>query len=264
VEGFPMKSIRNFFFHTLTIAQDCFLDLFRQRILYNIFFVSLFLLFFGYLAALLVFGHQDRVMLHFGTMVNALSVFFVAAGAGARSIRNEVEQRTAYLPLSRPISRTSYYYGKWLGISLFTFLNTLLLTLVLVFGLYLTGGHANLAFVQSAVLIWCETLLVSSLSLLLSLYLRQGLSAMVCMAYLFLGHNHDQMDFLKAQGSEGGGIFSFIKWVTPNTQALLMDTRAFYDSPLTAVEFSQRFGYGFMWALFFLLIGNALFYRKNL
>jgi hypothetical protein len=261
VEGQAMKS---FFRATITVARFSFVELIRQRILYNIFFVALFLLFFGYLAALLVFGHQDRVMLHFGTMVNALSVFVVAAGAGARAIRLETEQRTCYLPLSKPISRSSYFYGKWLGIVLFSALNVILLTWVLSIGLRITSGHVNTAFFQSAILIWCETLLVSSLALLLSLFLRQGLSAMICIAYLFLGHNHEQMDFLIKQGSDKGGIFELIKFITPNAQLLLMDTRVYYDMPLSSFEFAERFGYGLLWAFFFLLIGNAVFYRKNL
>ena len=256
--------MKSFLHATFTVARFSFGDLVRQRILYNIFFVSLFLLFFGYLAALLVFGHQDRVMLHFGTMVNALSVFVVAAGAGARSIRIEIDQRTCYLPLSKPISRTSYFYGKWAGIILFSALNVILLTIVLSIGLKITNGHVNLAFIQSAVLIWCETLLVSALALFLSLFLRQGLSAMVCMAYLFLGHNHEQMDFLLKQGSDKSGIFSLLKFLTPNAQVLLMDTRVYYDFPLSPFEFVERFGYGLLWTFFFLLIGNAVFYRKNL
>ena len=179
-------------------------------------------------------------------------------------VRSDIEQRICYLPLSRPISRVSYFYGKWFGIVIFTGLNIVLLTVVLSLGLRITGGHVNLAFLESAILIWCETLMVGALALFLSLFLRQGLSAMVCMAYLFLAHNHDQMDFLKQQGSDVIGVFSLIKWITPNAQNLLMDTRVYYDFPLSLFEFTQRFGYGLLWTAFFLLIGNAVFYRKNL
>jgi ABC-type transport system involved in multi-copper enzyme maturation permease subunit len=248
----------------VTIARYSFHDLVRQRILYNIFFVSLFLLFFGYIAALLVYGHQDRVMLHFGTMVNALSVFVVSAGAGARALRVEVESRSCYLTLSRPISRPSYFFGKWLGIVFFSGLNIILLSVVLIGGLRVTGGHANLAFLESVVLMWCETTIISALALFLSLFFRQGLSAMICIAYFFLSHNHEQMDFLIKQGSDTSGMFSFIKLFTPNAQALLMDTRVYYDMPLSLFELGQHCAYGFLWTAFFLLLGNAVFYRKNL
>ncbi len=256
--------MRQVFHIPFAVALNAFQGFLRERILYNIFFVSLFLLFFGYMASLLVFGHQDRVMLHFGTMINALSVYVVAAGAGSRVLRNEVEQRTCYLPLTRPVSRASYFMGKWIGVISFTAINLLLLTLILGIGLRMVDGQVNLAFGQSVMLIWIETLFIAALSLFLSLFLRQGLSNMVCMAYLFLSHNHEQISYLKAQGSDAGGLFTLFEHFTPNAQLLLMDTRVYYDSPLTSLELFTRMGYGILWALFFLLLGNAFFYRKNL
>jgi hypothetical protein len=244
------------------ISISSFQELIRQRLLYNIFFVSLFLLFFGYLASLLVFGHQDRIMLHFGTMVDALSIFVVAVGAGARTLYVEMDQRTCYLPLSRAISRSIYFFGKWFGIILFTALNVTLLFALLWIGLWMTDGHLNVAFVQSGALIWCESLILSALAILISLFFRPGISAMICIAYLFLSHNHEQIDFLKQQ--DINGAFSILKWITPDGRALLMDTRVYYDLPLSAFEFASRFGYGLLWAVFFLLLGNAIFYRKNL
>jgi len=254
--------VKSFFPALWTIAFSSFLELVRQRILYNIFFVSLFLLFFGYLASLLVFGHQDRVMLHFGTMVNALSIFVVAAGAGARAIRMEMERRTCYLPLSRPISRTSFFLGKWLGISIFTALNIVLLFLVLAVGLHMTDGNLNVAFFQSMLLIWCESLIVSAFALFLSLFFRIGISAMICLAYLFLSHNHEQIDYLRNQ--DISRVFTLLKWITPDGRALLMDTRVYYDLPLGMFEVMSRFGYGLLWTVFFLALGNAFFFRKNL
>ena len=248
----------------MVIALYSFRDLVRQRILYNVFFVSLFLLIFGYLAALLVYGHQDRVMLHFGTLVNSLSIFFVAASAGASSIRSEIDQRTEYLILSRPVSRISYFYGKWIGIILFTALNLFLLNIALMMGLHMTDGRINLAFLESNLLIWCESFLISGLALLLSVFLRPGLSTMICLAYLFLAHNHEQLDYLMVQGSENSGIFKLFKLITPDARILSMDTRVYYDLPLSLLEFGRHFGYGVFWAFFFLLLGNAFFYRKNL
>jgi hypothetical protein len=264
MEGPAMSGFSAYFAQLWFIAYQAFQDLLRERILYNIFFVSLFLLFFGYLAALLVFGHQDRVMLHFGIMVNALSIFFVSAGAGARLLRTEIDQRIAYLPLTRPVSRVSYYFGKWVGIALFCALNLLLLTLVLYIALRVTGGGFNHALAQATLLIWFESLLVSSIAMLVSLYLRQGLAIMVCMAYLFLSHNHEQIDFLRKQAGDSAPVFGLLKYLTPNAQILLMDTRVYYDIALGDFEMFQRILYGCAWALLFMLLGNAVFYRKNL
>ena len=246
------------------VARFAFLDLIRERILYNIFFVSLLLLFFGYLAALLVFGHQDRVMLHMGSMVNALSIYFVSASAGARTLYQEMDQRFCYLPLSRPVSRVSYFYGKWLGIGAFSLLNLLLLMTLLGFGLQMTGGGVKLAFFQSFALIWIESLMIAGLTLFLSLFLRPGLSIMVCFSFLFISHNHEQLEFLRNQSPDPSVLLSLIEKITPNASAFLLDTRIYYELPLTVAEFAGRMGYGAIWALCFVAFGSAVFYRKNL
>jgi hypothetical protein len=43
-----------------------------------------------------------------------------------------------------------------------------------------------------------------------------------------------------------------------------MDTRVYYDIALGDFEMFQRILYGCAWALLFMLLGNAVFYRKNL
>lgn len=249
--------------HT-AIARHTFGELLRERVLYNVFFVALFLLFFGYLAALLVFGRQDRVMLDFGVMVNAFSIYFVAASAGARMLRNEIEQRTAYLPMARPVSRTNYFVSKWCGLAGFLFLNLILLTGVLVIGLELTGGHVTWVLVQSMLLIWVEGLMIGALTLSLSLFLRPGLSVMIALAYLFLSHNHEQLAFLKQQSPGSAGFMSLLQNLTPDGQVFLLDTRVYYEQMLTGSDLQMRFGYGLLWSLFFILLGNAVFYRKSL
>jgi hypothetical protein len=261
VEGFPVKAqIRVFF----AVGRQTVLDLLREKLIYNIFFVSLFLMFFGYLASLLVYGRQDRVVLHFGMFVNALSVLGVAISTGARVIRQEVEQRTGYLIWTRPVSRVSYYFGKWAGILAFLLLNLLLLTLVLWGSLAMTGGKLTPGLCQAMGLLWVEGAMTSALALFLSLWLRPGLSGMIAFSFLFISHNHDQIRFIIEKTGFTGGILGFLMNITPDGQALLMDTRVFYEMPLAGQDWVLRMGYGLGWGLIFVFLGNAFFYRKNL
>jgi ABC-type transport system involved in multi-copper enzyme maturation permease subunit len=244
------------------ITIQAFKEGIRERTLYNLFFVTLFLLGIGYLAALLVYGHQERVLLHLGIFVNSLSIYGVAVSAGVRSLRTELDSRTAYLPLSRPVPRSLFYFGKWSGIILFLVLNLFLLEGILAMGVIYIGGAVTLAFWQAALLTLVESALLAALSLFLSLFFRPGVSAMMAFTYGFLAHNHEQLRFLKQKGE--GGLFSFLMQVTPDAQAWLMDTRIYYEQPLKFGEWALRSGYGLGWTMMFLLLGNAVFYRKNL
>jgi hypothetical protein len=246
-----------------SLSQNTFDALIRERILYNILFVSVFLLFMGYLAALLVIGRPDRVMLHFGTLVNAIAVFTVATSAGARHLRFEIEERTAYLTLARPVHRSVFYFSKWIGLMSFVFFNLMLLTLTLSLGLFMVGGHITLGFFQSVGLVWAEASIAGALALLFSMFLKPGLASMCTLAYLFIGHNHEQLSFLN-QKQSGNLLFTILQGATPDLSVLLMDTRVFYEMPLSAEEFLLRALMGAGYGLCFVLVGNAVFFRKNL
>jgi len=237
-------------------------NLFREKILYNVLFVAAFLLLLGYFASLLVWGRQDRVLLHFGTLVNALALVGVATGAGTRALRTEIEDRTSYLILSRPVHRSAYYVSKWFGIGIFSFLYAGVLSAFLVAGLKVVGGGGSIGFFQSMGLLWIESLIAASIALLLSLFLKPGLSSVSVLAVLFLGHNHEQLVFLKNKG--GSPLLSVLQGITPDLSVLLMDTRVYYELPLSASEFLLRAGYGMGWSLVFVFLGNAVFFRKNL
>jgi ABC-type transport system involved in multi-copper enzyme maturation permease subunit len=249
------------------VAIETFLEGIRARTLYNVFFVSLFFLGVGYLAALLVYGHQDRVLLHFGLLVNAFSVFIVAAGAGSRSIHAEIDQRTAGPVLARPVSRSAYYLGKWAGILGFSTLNLALLYGVLALGLREAGGAFTpaflRAFLQSFGLVLAESAVVSALALFLSLFFRPAITILIVLSYFFLAHNHGQLALIATEGG-GSGILPLLMRMTPDAGAWLMDARVYYQQPLEALDWGLRVGYGIGWALVFAFFGNAVFYRKNL
>ena len=246
------------------LSRQTFKDLLKERILYNVFFISILLLFFGYLAALLVFGHQDRVMLHFGVFVNSVSVFFVAASAGSRFVRNEIESRNLYLILGRPLSRVTYFWSRWIGISIFAFLNLILLFLVLGAAIHLMGGALKLPYFQAISLIWVEATVLAALALASSLFLRPGLTMMGVFAFFFVSHNHQQLTFLKDQGKEMRPWLQVMESLTPDAQLFMMDTRVYYEQALSMQEWLTRMGYGLLWMAIFMMIGNALFYRKNI
>jgi hypothetical protein len=247
-----------------TLSLYAFRGLLREKILYNLFFVAIFLLIMGYFAALLVWGRQDRVILHFGTLVNALAVFGVAIGASTRALRQELEDRSIYPVLVRPVHRSVVYASKWIGVGVFSMVYTALLGALLALSMMIVGGKPDLAFVQSMSLLWIESTLAGSFALLLALFLRPGLAGMSTLAYLFLGHNHEQMAFLLNKESATPGLLQGLIHLTPDLSILLMDTRVFYGQVLPASEFLLRAGYGFGWALMFLFLGNAIFFRKNL
>ncbi len=240
-----------------TIAFHTFRALMREKIIYNVFGITILFLFLGYLASLLVFGFQHKVMLDIGVMVNSISVFGVAISVGARFFRQEIESKTIYLFLVRPLNRTQFFLGRWIGMAAFILLNYTILSLVLWGAVKFALGNLSYAFIQSFFLTYMESLVLLAASVLFGLWLRPAVVFMIMVAFVFLGHNHELV------ASMGEGL-SALNYLTPNLGALLMGDRIYYEESLTAAVFNSGLGYGAFWVFFFLLIGNAVFSRKNL
>ncbi len=239
------------------IAIHTFKTLLREKIIFNVFGVTILLLFFGYLASLLVYGHQDRVMLDMGILMNALSVFAVAMGVGARFLRQEMESKTVYLFLVRPLSRSQFYLGRFLGMSFFLFLNFFILTMILWAAVAWMSGTVSPAFFQSFFLTYLEALILMAGSLVASFWLRPALVLMLMLALLFLGHNHQLIQSLQSE-------MMFLNHFSPNFSLFLMSDRVYYAQALEWRQFINITFYGIFWLFFFLLLGNAVFSRKNL
>lgn len=112
-------------------------------------------------------------------MLRIVSVFILCLYIATSMVR-EINDKGIELTLSLPVSRASYYLGKLLGFTAIALLMTLLISLCLFYYVSL-----------SAVLIWsaslfCELLIMASLSLLCVYTFNQVITAITCVAAFYL------------------------------------------------------------------------------
>jgi ABC-type transport system involved in multi-copper enzyme maturation permease subunit len=246
----------------ISVALNTFRELYRERIFYNVLLLTFFLMIIGYVGASLVYGHQDRVMIHFGTTIISLSLLTLGIAIGGRLLRNEIEQRWIYLPLSRPISRWVYWVQRLGGTLVFLAANLILMLVVLAFGVELAGGTNHLVLLEWAWLTWMEASWILCVSAFLSLFLRPGLNALVMVAFVFISHSQDAIRQIQEQ--EPSVWLGALSFLAPNGSLFLLDTRVYYDYPLTMHEFWFRSGYGMLLIAFSMALGVFAFNRKNL
>jgi ABC-type transport system involved in multi-copper enzyme maturation permease subunit len=97
------------------ISNYTFIEIFKSRIIINIFLLGLFLTLFTYVASEFTFGVPQRVALDFGFGTLSLTSIGVSLFLGVGLLSKEIENRTVYMVLSRPVSRTSFLAGRILG-----------------------------------------------------------------------------------------------------------------------------------------------------
>ena len=106
-----------------TIAVSVFRESVRDKVLYNLVFFAVLLIAVSYLLSQLTAGQDMKVIKDLGLAAMSLFGLFIAVFIGIGLVSKEVEKRSIYALLAKPIRRQEFIIGKYLGLVLTLFVN---------------------------------------------------------------------------------------------------------------------------------------------
>ena len=121
------------------VAVNTFREAVRDRVLYNLVFFALLMMGAAILVGQISIGIERLVIINLG--LSAISIFGVvmAVFIGVGLVSKEIEKRTLYSLLSKPVGRSQFLAGKYGGLLLTLAVNTCFMTLGLAAALYYVG-----------------------------------------------------------------------------------------------------------------------------
>lgn len=201
----------------LSVAKHTFIEAVRDRILYLLFFFGIFVFGASRLLSPLALGEGRRVTLDLGFA--AISVFgcLTTIFVGHQLIFREVERKTLFFLFSRPLRRSEFVWGKYLGLLLT--LGAAVGLMGLMFGAVLLGsGYAfGWSFGQALLLTFMELSILASVALLLASVTSPVLAGLLTLSAFLIGHGSGDLQvFLESAGSPvlraGTQVFF---WIVP-------------------------------------------------
>lgn len=100
----------------LGIAVNSFIETIRQPVYLVILGVTAFLLMLNVGLAAFTLDDDDKLLMDLGLSTLLLSGMFLAAFSAAGVLSREIENKTALTVISKPVSRTTFLAGKYLGL----------------------------------------------------------------------------------------------------------------------------------------------------
>jgi ABC-type transport system involved in multi-copper enzyme maturation permease subunit len=111
-----------------TIALGAFRESVRERVLYNLIIFAFLMIGAAILLGSISVGVERIILVNLG--LGAISVFglVIAIFIGIGLVSKEIERRTIYNILSKPVSRAEFIMGKYAGLLLTLLVNTAIMT----------------------------------------------------------------------------------------------------------------------------------------
>jgi ABC-type transport system involved in multi-copper enzyme maturation permease subunit len=222
----------------------------------------------------LTLGHEDKVIVDLG--LTCISVFgtLIAIFIGISLVHKEIEKRTIYALLSKPVRRAEFIAGKFLGLLFTLLVNTIIMTAGLVFTLMWHGGavlQGYLRLLPAIYLIFLSLSLTTALALLFSTFSTPALSALFTFFLWVIGHfNFDLRAFSRLTKSGAlQGICNTLYYLLPNFANFeLIGSRnviqsAAYYQPINAAAIGWVTVYGALYVAVLLGVAAAVFSRRD-
>lgn len=204
------------------IALNAFRESLRDKILYNLVLFAGLLIGLSVLLADLSITEHHKVIADMGLAAINLIGVIIAIFVGISLVNKEIERRTIYTIMARPISRAFFIMGKYFGLALTLFVNMAVMLAVFLLTLWLYHVPIEPSLFQAVQLIFVEVLVVTAIALLFSTFTSSTLSAIFTLGLYVIGHLTADLRTMVAnsEGGIGKAVVNLLYYLFPNLEML--------------------------------------------
>jgi ABC-type transport system involved in multi-copper enzyme maturation permease subunit len=250
----------------LVIAKNTIKETIRDKILLSALFVIVGIILFTLFIGSISLDQSTRIIVNFSlTAIYALQVF-VAIFIGSMLMYKEIERKTFYLILPKPVHRGSILIGKCLGLTITTLLVTLISTSVLILILMLEGATLYIApMLLSIFLSTLEAVILILISMFFSTLTSPIIAAVGTIAFFLIGHAGDILRklFMLTDSSLVEFVLRAAYYTLPNLEKFNIRNDVTYGTvPSLGIILAATL-YACVYAAFLLFITNIVFKKKD-
>ena len=249
----------------LAVAHNTFRETVRDKVLYVLWFF----------AAVTVFGSKALGWISVGQDIKivkdiclaAMSVFgaLIAIFVGASLVYKEVDKRTIYTIISRPMHRYEFILGKYLGLVTLIALVTSVMTIVASVYIAFLGGTLDRVFYEAVLLIFWELLLVTALAVLVSTVTSPILGAIIVFSLYVAGHATGILIDLPPhfEGAWAEKVMHALYYIIPNLSNFNIRPEAANGVPVAGTYILWAMVYGVIYTAMLLFLAAVAFEDKD-
>jgi len=288
-----MNSLRS----TWAIGRNTFTELVRMKVFYFLLIFSLLII--GSSAFAAKFSFQEQFQMLKDISLGAMSVFssILAILATANFLPKDMEDRTIYTILAKPVPRISYLLGKLTGILLLLALAIALMTALFLFVLWfkeqgvlaetreqfkdaspedlalalqeVARSTFNANLVPGIAIIFIKSALLASLTLFLSAFATSGLfTILMATAIYFIGHLQATARSYWLAGTDiqwwSRIMAALVALLFPDLQAFNFTDDVIAGAAIPLGLFAQTFALGILYVAIYFFLAALVFSGREL
>jgi len=250
------------------ISYNTFREAVRDRVLYNLIFFALLLVGSSLLVGQISIGIERIVLVNLGLTAVSLFGIVIAIFIGIGLVSKEIDKRTLYTVLARPVRRWEFILGKFFGLVGTLVVNTFFMAVgfftALLFLVH-RFERSDVSLLAALYFIVLQFVIVTALALLFSSFSSPLLSAVFAFALFIIGtFAEDLRAFAALAHGVSGAIATAAAWLVPNFAALNVISSVAHSQPVPGALIAYNTAYALLYAAAAVAAAGLIFEHRNL
>jgi len=247
------------------IALNTFKEAIRDRILYLLLFFAVVSLIFSRLLAILAVGDRVKIIMDVGLASLSLFGALMAILMGTSLVFKEIDKKTIYTLLSKPIHRYQFLLGKFFGLILTLLVMLFLMSLIFIVIVLLHSGRIEWGMFAALAFIFLELCLITAVAMFFSCISSPILSSVFSLSFYLIGHLSWGLETLinKIKPGFGKTIAQVFYTLIPDLENFNFKTEIVHYLPVPPQVFLYATIYGIMYTLFVLTAAMLVFRKRD-
>jgi len=252
-----------------TVAVNTFREALRDRVLYNLVFFALVMMAAAILVGQISVNIEQIVMITLGLSAISIIGLLISVFIGVGLVSKEIDKRTLYALLAKPLRRWEFILGKFAGLALTLTVNTAAMSAGLFLALFYVKHsieRADTVVLVAVYFILLKLALVVALAMLFSCFTTPLLAILFSAGIYIAGLFVHEMRNMQAGTIDPalGGFLRGISYVLPNFENFDVMGAVAHGRAIPGALIAQNTVYAALYCAIVLAVAMAIFSQRNL
>ena len=248
------------------IALNTYRETIRDKVLYNLVLFALIMIGSSYILSQISIYQEVKIIKDLGLASIAMFGSVIAVFIGIGLVSKEIDKRTVYSLLPKPVSRVHFILGKYGGLCLTLAVNVTIMTVGFYALLFMYTHTFEPSLLEAIYLIYLELMILTALALLFSTFTSAILSGVMTGFLYVVGHFSADLKHFDSvvDSSFLPQLTRLVYYLVPNLRNFDVKSRVVAGDvvPLSFIGYSTA--YAVLYVSILLVLAAVIFKRRNL
>lgn len=251
---------------TMTIARINYLEVVRSKTVFIILIYIIFLLLVSQIFSRITIAEPSKVIIDICLATIEIFGIFLSLFIGITLISKEIEKKSIYTLLSKPLKRSEFIIGKFTGLCLVSLLFNLVMFIVFVVYLFILRIPVSPYYFIATLHIYLKIVVFVSIILALSSMSSTVLTGLLSIGFYLIGNTASNIKELTilSDSPELMTLINLLYFFIPNFEYFNSRNNVVHFEYIHSIDIFTPFVFAILYSLIFLAIAIFTFEQKDI